>query len=60
LVVNTLKAYKRNRDIAQFIFLTLAIDGGEWLTSRPGLFTPGERDPPVPIEEEAVWAPEAV
>jgi len=24
------------------LFLTLAIDGGECLTSRPGLSTPGE------------------
>jgi hypothetical protein len=27
------------------IFLTSALDGGEWSTSRPGRFTPGERDP---------------
>jgi len=24
-------------------FLTSALDGGEWLTSRPGRFTPRER-----------------
>jgi hypothetical protein len=26
-------------------FLTSALDGGEWLASRPGSFTPGERAP---------------
>jgi hypothetical protein len=25
------------------VFLTSALFGGEWLASRPGLFTPGER-----------------
>jgi hypothetical protein len=29
-------------------FLTSALDGGEWLASRPGRFTPG-KEPPVPI-----------
>jgi len=24
-------------------FLTWAVDGGEWLTSRPGRFTPGKK-----------------
>jgi hypothetical protein len=27
------------------IFLTSAVVGGEWSTSRPGRFTPGERAP---------------
>jgi hypothetical protein len=27
------------------LFLTSAIDGGEWWTSRPSHFTPGVRDP---------------
>jgi hypothetical protein len=26
-------------------FLTSALDGGEWLASRPGRFSPGEIDP---------------
>jgi hypothetical protein len=25
------------------LFLTSALDGGEWSSSRPGCFTPGER-----------------
>jgi hypothetical protein len=32
-------------------------DGGERLVSRPGCFTPRERIP-VPIRQEAGWAPE--
>jgi len=31
--------------------LTMALDGGEWLTPRPGHFTPGEKVP-VPTEQE--------
>jgi hypothetical protein len=27
------------------VFLTSALVGGEWSTSRPGRFTPGERAP---------------
>jgi hypothetical protein len=33
--------------------------GGEWSASRPCRFTPGERGP-VPIGQEAGWAPETV
>jgi hypothetical protein len=35
---------------------TLVLDGGGWLTTRPGRFTPGKRDS-VPIVQEAGWAP---
>jgi hypothetical protein len=28
-----------------YLFMTSALVGGEWLASRPGLFTPGESDP---------------
>ena len=31
------------------------LDGAEWLTPRPGLFNPRERDP-VPIVRVAGWA----
>ena len=34
---------------------TSALDGGGWLTPRPGRFTPGKD--PVPIVQEAGWAP---
>jgi hypothetical protein len=32
-------------DVHIHIFLTLALDGGEWSASRPSRFTPGERAP---------------
>jgi hypothetical protein len=32
-------------DVWIHIFLTSALDGGEWSTSRPGRFTPEERAP---------------
>jgi hypothetical protein len=32
-------------DVHIHIFLTSALVGGEWSTSRPGRFTPGERAP---------------
>jgi hypothetical protein len=52
----------RNIDGIDFqlqLFLTLALDGGEWSTSRPGRFTFEKRDP-APTEEEAWWAPDSV
>jgi hypothetical protein len=38
------KAYWGSGGISAFI-LTSALDGGEWLVSGPGRFTPRERDP---------------
>jgi hypothetical protein len=35
--------------------LTSALDGSEWLTSRPGHFVPG--NDPVPTVQETGWAP---
>jgi hypothetical protein len=32
-------------DVWIHVFLTSALVGGEWTTSRPGRFTPGERAP---------------
>jgi hypothetical protein len=39
-------------------FSTLALDGGEWSASRPGRALPPGKGPPVPIGQEAGWAPE--
>jgi hypothetical protein len=33
---------------------------GEWLASRPGRALPPGKGPPVPIVQEAGWAPEPV
>jgi hypothetical protein len=37
-----------------------ALDGGEWSASRRGRALPPGKGPPVPIVQEAVWAPEPV
>jgi hypothetical protein len=42
------------------IFSTSALDGGEWSASRPGRALDPGRGPPVPIVQEAGWAPEPV
>jgi hypothetical protein len=39
-----MKAYEA-MGVQIHIFLTSTIAGGEWLASRPGRFTPGERAP---------------
>ena len=38
--------------------MTAALEGGEWSAARPGHFTHGKD--PVPIVQEARWAPEPV
>jgi hypothetical protein len=41
-------------------FLTTALDGGEWSASRLGCALSPGNGPPVPIAQEAEWAPEPV
>jgi hypothetical protein len=41
-------------------FTTSALDRGEWPASRPGRALPQGKGPPVPIVQEAGWAPEPV
>jgi hypothetical protein len=41
-------------------FSTSALDGGEWSVSRLGRALPSGKGPPVPIVQEAGWAPEPV
>jgi hypothetical protein len=43
---------------SSYLFLTSALVGSEWLVSRPGRALPPEKGPPVPILQEAGWAPE--
>jgi hypothetical protein len=48
------------RRYSSYSFLTSALDGGEWLASRLGRALLRGKDPPVPIVEEAGWAPQPV
>jgi hypothetical protein len=48
------------RRYSSYSFTTSALDGGEWLASRPGRALPPGKGPPVPIVQEAGWAPEPV
>jgi hypothetical protein len=48
------------RRYSSYLFLTSALDGGEWSASRPGRALPPGKEPPVPIKQEAGWAPKPV
>ena len=39
--------------------MTMALEGGEWSAARPGRSLPPVKDP-IPIVQEAGWAPGAV
>jgi hypothetical protein len=43
-----------------YSFTTSALDGDEWLASRPDRALPPGKGPPVPIVQEPGWAPEPV
>jgi hypothetical protein len=43
---------------SSYLFATSALDAGEWLASRPGRALPPGKGPPVPIVQEAGWAPD--
>jgi hypothetical protein len=47
-------------EYSSYSFLTSALDGGEWSASRPGRALDPAKGPPVPIVQEAGWAPEPV
>jgi uncharacterized membrane protein len=47
-----------NLDLSCYSFSTSVLDGGEWSASRPGRALPSGKGPPVPIVQEAGWAPE--
>jgi hypothetical protein len=48
------------RRYSSYSFSTTALDGGEWSASCPGHVLPQGKGPPVPIVQEAGWAPEPV
>jgi hypothetical protein len=45
---------------SSYSFTISALDGGEWPASRPSRVLPPGKGPPVPIGQEAGWAPELV
>jgi hypothetical protein len=49
-----------DRRYSSYSFLTSALEEGEWSASRPGRTLPAGKEPPVPIVQEAGWAPEPV
>jgi hypothetical protein len=48
------------RRYSSYLFLTSALDGGEWSASRSSRALPPGKGPPIPIGQEAGWAPEPV
>jgi hypothetical protein len=46
------------RRYSSYSFLTSALDGDEWSASRPDRALPRGKGPPVPIVQEAGWAPD--
>jgi hypothetical protein len=52
--------YLGERKYSSYSFLTSALNGDVWSESRPGRALPPGTGPPVPIGQEAGWAPEPV
>jgi hypothetical protein len=48
------------RRYSSYSFSTSALDRGKWSASRPGRVLSPEKGPPIPIVQEAGWAPEPV
>jgi hypothetical protein len=55
-----MQALEGERRYSSYSFTISALDGGEWSASRPGRALPPGKEPPVPIVQEAGWAPEPV
>jgi hypothetical protein len=55
-----MEALGGDRRYSSYSFTISALDGGEWSVSRPGPALPPGKGPPVPIVQEAGWAPEPV
>jgi hypothetical protein len=58
--LRSIDAHLGDRRCSSYSFLTSALQGGEWSASRPGRALPPGKEPPVPIVQEAGWAPEPV
>jgi hypothetical protein len=60
LSLHAMEAHGEERRYSSYPYLTSALDGGEWLASCPGYTLSPGKGPPVPIVQEAGWAPELV
>jgi hypothetical protein len=58
--LHAMEALGGERRYSSYSFTTSALDGDEWSASRPGRALPPGKGPPVPIVQEAGWAPEPV
>jgi hypothetical protein len=55
-----MEALGGERRYSSYSVTTSALDAGEWSASRQGRALPPGKGPPVPIVQEAGWAPEPV
>jgi hypothetical protein len=60
VALHAMEALGGERRYSSYSFTTSALDGVEWSASRPGRALPPGKGPPVPIVQEAGWAPEPV
>jgi hypothetical protein len=58
--LRSIEAHLGDRRYSSYSFLTSTLEGGEWSAARPGRALPPGKEPPVPIVQEAGWAPEPV
>jgi hypothetical protein len=58
--LRSIEAHLGDRRYSSYSFLTSALEGSEWSASRPGRALPPGKEPPVPMVQEAGWAPEPV
>jgi hypothetical protein len=58
--LHAMKALGGERRYSSYSFSTSALDRGEWSASCPGHALAPGKGPPVPIVQEAGWAPELV
>jgi hypothetical protein len=58
--LRSIEEHLSDRRYSSYSFLTPALEGGEWSASRSGRALPPGKESPVPIVQEAVWAPEPV
>jgi hypothetical protein len=58
--LRSIESHLGERRYSSYSFLTSALEGGEWSASRPDRALPPGKELPVPIVQEAGWAPEPV